>query len=279
MHNFNPDLREKHIIGSQTRESIVTPQVCRALSRYHIALAGVSYACAPFVFVRLRPQMSQVLACIEGEGEVWLNGGWERCRAGQVYLTPAHVFHAYHALEGCMWKVCWVSYDAQRMEHSLIRAEQPALVEGDGRGLLRALEGLYQECLGSDEEAVQHQWTHLVQVYARRHCEPMQGDQRLSRLWQTVDANLAHPWNSAALTRIAGMSAEHLRRLCQQQFSQSPMQHVTALRMQRAKALLVSDSASVESVAQRVGYENPFAFSTAFKRYTGMPPSAFRSRT
>jgi AraC-like DNA-binding protein len=54
------------------------------------------------------------------------------------------------------------------------------------------------------------------------------------------------------------------------------MKQVAMLRMRHAAVLLAHDAYSVEAVAGRVGYDNPYAFSTAFKRYMGVPPSRYR---
>jgi AraC-like DNA-binding protein len=54
------------------------------------------------------------------------------------------------------------------------------------------------------------------------------------------------------------------------------MQHLTFLRMQRAAELLFSTDEKVARIAEQVGYSDPFAFSVAFKKWTGCPPSEFR---
>ena len=46
--------------------------------------------------------------------------------------------------------------------------------------------------------------------------------------------------------------------------------------MRRAVSLLTSTEEKVETIANAVGYENPFTFSNAFKRWTGKRPSDFR---
>ncbi|GCE17991.1 hypothetical protein KDK_17910 [Dictyobacter kobayashii] len=152
----------------------------------------------------------------------------------------------------------------------------PVLLQVEPQELFLALEGLYHEYMGMAEEAVMQQWAQLIQMYAQRIMGLQISDVRLQRLWKQVDVNLAHEWNLEELAALVGISSEHLRRLCQQQIGQSPMKQVTAMRMRRAMALLSSDSYSIEAVASRVGYENPFAFSTAFKRYTGVAPSLYR---
>ncbi len=274
----NTDLRETHIIGSNTREYIISPRMCQALSVYHMLLLGISYAYPPFGFVRLRPAMSQLLICLEGTGDVLVDGQWVRCTPGTAYLTPHGICHAYRASNEALWKVCWITYNDQSVVQPVISVDRPLLLEVEAQELVMVIEGLYHECMGQAEEAVLHQWTRLVQVYAQRILGQKQSDGRLLRLWKMVDARLAHHWSSEELAEHAGISSEHLRRLCQQQSGHSPMRHVTAMRMQRAMALLTSDSYSIAAIALSVGYENSFAFSTAFKRYVGMPPSVYRAR-
>jgi AraC-like DNA-binding protein len=279
MSHINTDLRETHIIGTGTREYLIAPQIARALALHQILLAGISYARPPFRFVRPRPQTRQVLACLEGCGEVLVDGQWRRCLPGEAYLTPARVMHAYHAIDGDggrPWKICWVTYEVGNEELAMPGREQPVLIEVDPHGLAAAIEGLYHECIGQAEETVMHLWAQLLHRNAQRLTGQGRFDGRLHRLWRIVDANLANSWRCEELAAAIDVSSEHLRRLCQQQFGHSPMKHVTALRMQRAMALLASDSFGVEAVARYVGYENPFAFSTAFKRYVGVAPSEYR---
>jgi len=54
------------------------------------------------------------------------------------------------------------------------------------------------------------------------------------------------------------------------------MAMVARLRVERARHLLRETDEPVKSIAQRVGYANQFAFSTAFKRVTGLSPQSCR---
>ncbi len=278
MGETNMDLCEIHTVGRQTRESIVDARACPALSLYGIGLAGLSQAATPFRFVREQPRFSQILACVSGWGEVWLGDRWARCATGEAYVTPAGAGHGYRAVDGTRWSLAWVIYSAVRPAP---KVESPALVRLDPRPFADAVQGLYRESMGAAEPGLTHQWAHLVHAYAQRALGPSVGgaDARLRALWERVDAHLTHPWTVDELAREAGTSGEHLRRLCQGQTGRSPLRHVAFLRMRRAAALLSTQSYTVEAVAQQVGYENPFAFSTAFKRHQGMPPSEFRGES
>lgn len=279
MSYFNPDLRETHTISLQTQEYIVNPQVCKALTLYSILLAGISFAHPPFRFVRPRPHMRQLLLSIEGRGSVLVDGQWVPCSPGMVYITPPGKPHAYYAdeQEQAPWKIGWVMYEVQGQSGNAEK-EEPHVIQADPHSILAVLHELYQECMGPADEACMHAWALLLHTYAQRLTGQEQFENRLLQLWKQVDANLAHPWTNTVLAQIAGISGEHLRRLCQQQFGHSPMRHVTTLRMQRAMALLTTDRSTIATVAALVGYDNAFAFSTAFKRYTGKAPSDYRKR-
>ena len=54
------------------------------------------------------------------------------------------------------------------------------------------------------------------------------------------------------------------------------MHQVIYLRMQHAAKLLATTGDKIETIATAVGYENPFVFSTTFKKWVGWRPSDYR---
>jgi AraC-like DNA-binding protein len=56
----------------------------------------------------------------------------------------------------------------------------------------------------------------------------------------------------------------------------SPMEYLLNWRMAKASELLRDSDKLIAEVAFNVGYESETAFSTAFSRVVGMPPSKFR---
>lgn len=264
--------REMHMVGGGTREWIVSAALCPALAAHDITLAGLTEAGPDFCFVRADPSLTQLLACTGGAGWVWGDGGWERCEAGQLYVTPPSAFHAYRAGRAAPWKLCWV----QSPGDWLRLGDRPRLLPGETGPLASAISGLHQEVMQSAEPGLLPPWAFLVSAYARRLVQPGGGDPRLRRLWDSVNADLAASWTVEELAWRVSFSPEHLRRLCHAQLKVSPMRHVTALRMRRAAAYLASEAYTIEAVARLVGYDSPYAFSTAFKRQMGVPPSEYR---
>ncbi len=269
----NTNLRETHTIGASTREWLVSSTLCPALLFHEINLVGITEAAPLFRYVRPDPQWGQILACTGGWGWVWLADRWVRCEAGEVYLTPPHVLHGYHADPQSRWSLCWVQSSGDWLK----AGDCPLLFSGQSTSLAEAISGLLREVMQSGESALLPPWSLLVASYARRLVHPGgDGDSRLRPLWDSVNDNLAAPWHVGLLAEKVQLSPEHLRRLCHSSLGVSPMRHVTALRMRRAAALLASESYTIEAIALLVGYDNPYAFSTAFKRLMGVPPSKYR---
>jgi AraC-like DNA-binding protein len=57
-----------------------------------------------------------------------------------------------------------------------------------------------------------------------------------------------------------------------------PMQYLAKWRMQIAARILSDASANIASIAEEIGYESEAAFSRAFKKLVGVPPSVWRRR-
>ena len=227
--------------------------------------------------VRLNPADSFLLACVEGEGRILLDGRWQRVAAGTVCMAPPRVLNAFHAVPGRRFVFAWVRYEEPAEVKPLVGAVSPVRATGGGP-LARAITGLREEWESARALRVIHHWLSLVQEYTTRLARPWETDDRLWKLWPQADAELAAPWSLTMLAKRAHLSAEHLRRLCVKTLGRSPMQHVTYMRMQYARQLLETTDDKLEVLAPLVGYESALVFSRAFKRWVGLSPTEYRGR-
>ena len=100
----------------------------------------------------------------------------------------------------------------------------------------------------------------------------------LGRVLSAMHATPHHPWTVAELAREAGMSRSAFAAAFTTALGRPPLAYLTEWRMTVAMDLLRDSRLSVEQVATKCGYGNAFAFSSAFKRTVGSPPSAHRRR-
>lgn len=86
----------------------------------------------------------------------------------------------------------------------------------------------------------------------------------------------ADAWTLESLARDVGLSRSALAERFTEFVGQPPMQYLASWRMQLAANHLLASTDSVAAVAERVGYESEAAFSRAFKKAVGVPPTQWR---
>lgn len=272
-------IREIHNVGDDTPEKISPPNTSSALRKYGLNLAGTSDAGHGYCMIRPNPRLGHIVVCFGGKGQVLLNNDWSECSEGQSYISPPSAPMAFRTIPGRRWKFAWIFFEGQLVDMPGALAEDHStLTSANPFPLVNAIEGLYYEAVGAADPARIEQWAQLTHAYADHIVAPVHHTDPLWKLWSQVDASPAADWDLARLSALAGMSDEALRRLSLRYTGRSPMQHVTWLRMRRAESLLQSTSAKLAVIAKLVGYDNAYAFSTAFTRCIGTPPSQCRKR-
>jgi len=87
-----------------------------------------------------------------------------------------------------------------------------------------------------------------------------------------------HSWTLQELARSVAVSRSVLADRFMRLVGQPPMQYLAQWRIQLAAQLLERSGAKVTTIAADVGYESEAAFSRAFKKMMGVPPSLWRRR-
>jgi len=104
--------------------------------------------------------------------------------------------------------------------------------------------------------------------------------ERRRQLWREacaeIERHYAENLTVAGVARRIGTSARQLQRVFEESGDRSFRAHVAAVRMDRARDMLVTGDDTVRSVAARVGYSQPAQFAKAFRRRHGVSPSELR---
>lgn len=274
MSNLPPDLCETFILGERTWELYVSPDARPALEARRIMGLGCSWVYPPYNIVRRRFQLGQIIVTRRGRGKFWSNGVWHEGGPGTAYLAAPDSPQAYYAIDdNVAWEFAWVMFAP---DADLSWPAGPTVIEVDPEPLWNTVYGLQREASLGREAAHMTAWSELIALNARRILRGQGAPDRLRDVWEKVERDLARSWTLADLADLACLSTGQLRVVCHQSTGRSPMEQVTYLRMRHAGALFMASDLSVEQAARAVGYANAFAFSTAFKRVMGVPPSRYR---
>jgi AraC-like DNA-binding protein len=162
---------------------------------------------------------------------------------------------------------------AGRLKRTIDLIVEEALADRPGRDLVvdRLIEVLLVEALRFRTESVDAigQPGLLVGL----------ADPLLARALRRLHSDVAHAWSVEELAREAGLSRSVFSERFSQKVGVPPMQYLMDWRMALAKAMLQRDAPPLEAVAAAIGYQSASAFSTAFRREVGSPPSHFARTT
>lgn len=103
-------------------------------------------------------------------------------------------------------------------------------------------------------------------------------DPVIGRAITSIHREPARDWTVASLADAVAMSRSGFSARFTELVGTSPKQYVTEWRMQLAEDMLREGDATHAVIAAELGYQSEAAFSRAFKRITGIPPSAVRRR-
>ena len=100
----------------------------------------------------------------------------------------------------------------------------------------------------------------------------------LARVDERLHAAVTDTVSLADLAAAAGMTRFQLLRAANANWGETPMRRLTRLRVERACELLTTTRLSITEIALDCGYGSSAHFATAFRRQTGIAPSAYRAR-
>lgn len=100
----------------------------------------------------------------------------------------------------------------------------------------------------------------------------------LARAIAAMEANLEEPWPISRIAEAARVSPRHLQSLFRAHFGTSPYDHYQALRLNRARRLLIETHLPVLEIAERSGFASPASFARAYRRQHGESPRETRTQ-
>jgi len=249
---------------------------CRVLGEHRILSMGHSDAGPGYEVLRQNPTFSNIHLTLSGDGEALIQGRWQPLTAGVVCLSPAGVRHGARSVPGKAWEFCWICFAEPAGLLPRLAVPEPVLTHTDPRPLGATVLNFYREWRDARQKIVLDALLRLIGLYVQRIIAPWPVENHLWKLWEQVAQHPAQPWAEETLARAVHLSPRHLLRLCKKETGRTLRQQLTHLRFTQASALLHDESVKLQTIAQAVGYQDAFAFSKAFKRWSGVSPQDYR---
>ncbi|WP_295101203.1 helix-turn-helix domain-containing protein [uncultured Microbacterium sp.] len=121
----------------------------------------------------------------------------------------------------------------------------------------------------------------VIRAWAANGCAPagwpsVSNDPFLDRVLEAIHEQPGRDWTVERLANVGAMSRSVFAERFRSAIGRSPVDYVTEVRVDAAKRML-SEGRSISEISRELGYASDEGFSRAFRRRTGMTPSAWRA--
>ncbi|REK75121.1 AraC family transcriptional regulator [Paenibacillus paeoniae] len=237
------------------------------------------------------PDSPALLLPLSGKACWQLNGQDSEKMLADAYVLPSHTTMSFENASGHSWSaflisfrsVAIVDHEGQHLDDCLTADGVHELYTSSGSRMIRLAEQLYERRHETNEPEAYRLHTlfqkmmHLV-LLAVSTSDESHDDGAMSGVRRSIayiNHAYAEPIDYVDLANNCRLSPRHYSRLFRKLTGLSPMNYIIRSRITAAKKLLTSTSESVQQVAVKSGFTDPFHFSRTFKRHVGMSPRLY----
>jgi len=207
--------------------------------------------------------------------------------AGKLILLFPGIWHTYRPKLSKGWDTYWIgfygSFPDNLIRHLFFTRKEPILDIGFNEQLVDLFNGaidLAKQQKTGYQQALSGITMHLLGMsyYIVKNAQ-FEDKDITTKIEKACMIMREHPGGEVCLNDIAtslNMSYSWFRKTFRQYTGLSPAQYQLQIKLQKAKALLVSSAKSIKEIAYLLDFESPNYFASFFKEKTGLTPLAFR---
>ncbi len=223
---------------------------------------------------------------VAGRGSYQVGGRRYDLAPGDLFLAKPNQLITYTADEADPWEYYWVGFNgacANRLvQASPFTDAEPCHRCADAQAVRDAMYRIYlSRGTAPQDEARMTGYLYLFLALLMKEARETMphagntGGQYVLAAVKFIQFNYSHDISVDDIAKAVGVSRSHLYRVFIAAMGQSPIDYLTAYRVDEACSLLKNTDLSVAEVAASVGFLDQFYFSRVFKRVKGMPPSRY----
>lgn len=215
---------------------------------------------------------------VDGEGEIFLNGRWERASAGDIFILRERESHDYRANPDAPWHKIWINYVADYISPFF---EAYGVSSGIyhipemRRYFDRALELSRNADVSVDTCYEIADCVHSIITHISAHASHRtQSD--AYRIRELLNASTYKKLDLDGASAELHISKSNIIRLFKKHYGVTPYDYLLELKMESAKLLLTGTGMPVKEIAAKLCICDEHYFSSLFLRRTGMRPRDYR---
>lgn len=235
-----------------------------------------------------------LIYCLKGCGWYAADGQRYDVRAGQWFVIPSGVPHAYASDNDDPWTIYWVHFTGDDASAYGDGCMTPTEIKAGPSSRIADRNALFEEMFAAlgDSRSIESLLyaSSLLHAYlasfrylkAFRRCNPDQnnidGNDIVGMAVRYMSENLERKLTLADICRFTGYGQSQVSLLFRNKTGQSPLNYFNKLKMQRACELLETTDMKINQICSKVGIDDCYYFSRLFTKTIGVAPRCYRQR-
>lgn len=240
-------------------------------------------------YVKERTLKEHVLVyCIEGRGELEIEGESWSIEEGDLFICPGGVPHTYRADTKYPWSKYWIHFQGEDgdlyMDNLGITIKNPILHVGKDKKIVSWMWEIMNNLkMGYTKNnfIMASSYLNLILSYLitlqTKKMPGQMGFMNIERIIQYMLSCVEQDLTLDELSEVTSISKYHLVRIFGQSVGYTPMDYFIRLKIQRACTMLEIPGIKVSDISERLSFGSPYYFSKVFKKIMGVPPTQYRS--
>lgn len=224
---------------------------------------------------------------LSGKGSYYLNHRHYKIEENQCFLIEPNTFVYYQADQMDPWYYTWLCFNGEYAPVYLKRLNlsntTPVFSCRNFWKIESVIQNIMQhhQLVPADEPYIQS-CLYLIFAYLMEEANltyqqfDFEDNFYIEKAISYIEANYFRYIKVSDIANHLAINRSYLFTLFKKQLNKSPQQFLTETRITKARELLITTELSVEDISQSCGYNDAFAFSTAFKKIFLVSPREYR---
>lgn len=219
------------------------------------------------------------------EGYGYFNGA--KVSKGEGFFIKPLTLVEYHSSKRAPWRYFWISFTASEENVKKIFSDTGLLTENHifSFEFTSDINELIERVMPSSSSVISNTLA-LSYFYsilamheqdAKRQIKYGAGEKHVNDAVTFMENNYHRLLKIEEVAKHVCLDNQYLYNLFEKHLGKSPKEYLNKIRIDRAKKLLKETSLSISYIGDSVGYDDSLAFSSFFKRHTGVSPREYRA--